>query len=330
MATIRKRGSRWHVQIRKKGHQSLTRSFLLREDAQAWARSQEVAIDRGEGVREQVSIKEKTLADLLQKYLTEVTTRKREAKKETYCLKAFMKFEIAHKRLLDITPADFAKFRDQRLKEVKAASFNREIVRVQHAYEIAIREWNWPLKENPVKRINKPTNEPARQRRLKPEEVGKILQGLETTRNKLLKPIVLFAIETAMRQGEIVRAEWKHYDREKRLLHIPVTKNGHPRTIPLTNAAVEILDGLEKHLEEERIFPTTTEAVKQSWQRLIERSGIQDLHFHDLRHEAVSRFFEMGLSIPEVALISGHRDFRMLFRYTHLRPEEIVAKFNSR
>jgi integrase len=103
-----------------------------------------------------------------------------------------------------------------------------------------------------------------------------------------------------------------------------MTKNGHPRTIPLTPKAVEILASLEE--KDERVFPVTPNAVRLAWERLRKRAGLQDLRLHDLRHEAVSRFFEYGLTVPEVALISGHRDPRMLSRYTHLRPEKVTEK----
>jgi len=127
-----------------------------------------------------------------------------------------------------------------------------------------------------------------------------------------------------MRRGEIVNASWSDLDWDTGTLNIPVTKNGFSRTIPLTKRALEILQSLPH--DNERIFPITGNAVRLAWQRLKRRVGIENLHFHDLRHEAISRFFEMGLSVPEVALISGHRDYRMLFRYTHLRAEDVAKK----
>ncbi len=130
-----------------------------------------------------------------------------------------------------------------------------------------------------------------------------------------------------MRRGEIVSAQWADVDLENRTLHIPITKNGHARTIPLTPAAVIILNTLPR--QSECIFPMSGNAVRLAWERLKRREGITDLRFHDLRHEAVSRFFEMGLTVPEVALISGHRDARMLFRYTHLRAEDVGKKLRD-
>jgi integrase len=143
-------------------------------------------------------------------------------------------------------------------------------------------------------------------------------------------PLVRFAVESGMRRSEILNAKWENVNWEANTLHIPVTKNGHARTIPLTTRAREIL--MEVHQmrrNEANIFPLSFEAVKLAWVRLTKRAGIEDLHFHDLRHEAISRFFERGLSVPEVALISGHKDPRMLFRYTHLKAEDVARKLNA-
>jgi integrase len=127
-----------------------------------------------------------------------------------------------------------------------------------------------------------------------------------------------------MRRGEMLSAKWCNLDRDQRTLFIEDTKNGWSRTLPLSTKAMEILEKLS--VAEERIFPTTASAIQQAWQRLVKRAGIENLHFHDLRHEAISRFFEQGLSVAEVALISGHRDVRQLFRYTHLRAEDVAKK----
>ena len=121
-----------------------------------------------------------------------------------------------------------------------------------------------------------------------------------------------------MRRGEILNIKQEHIN-EQTLL-IPVTRNGHPRTIPLTKRALYILENTQLP------FPMSANAVRLAWDRLKKKGNIKDLHFHDLRHEAISRLFEKGLSIPEVALISGHKDVRMLFRYTHLKAEDILRK----
>src|SRR5262249_4686402 len=151
-------------------------------------------------------------------------------------------------------------------------------------------------------------------RRVADREAALLSSATDRCRNPLIKPLVELAMATGMRRGELLRAQWSDLDWQKRTLHVPQTKNGHPRTIALSGAALEIIDELPKN--NERLFPLSANAVRLAWGRLAKRAGVVDLHFHDLRHEAISRFFEKGLSVPEVALISGHRDVRMLFRYT--------------
>lgn len=118
--------------------------------------------------------------------------------------------------------------------------------------------------------------------------------------------------------------KWHDIDVQRRLLIVPGAKNGHSRTIPLTLTAVATLKSTAE--TNEKVFPITPNALRLAWDRLIERGSIADLHFHDLRHEAISRFLEMGLTIPEVALISGHRDLRMLMRYAHASCSRITAQ----
>jgi integrase len=117
-----------------------------------------------------------------------------------------------------------------------------------------------------------------------------------------------------MRRGDLLALTWDNVRLGERTTHIPDTKTGVPRTIPLTDAALAVLDGCGGVGATARVFPMSMEGLKQGWERVRVRAGLGDLHFHDLRHEAISRFCEMGLTIPEVALISGHRDIRMLFR----------------
>ena len=111
------------------------------------------------------------------------------------------------------------------------------------------------------------------------------------------------------------------------MLHIPETKTGHSRAIPLSSKAIGVIE-TSRNQQQEHILPITANALRLAWERLCKRCNIRNLRFHDLRHEAISRFFELGLSIPEVQVISGHRDVRMLMRYTHLKPEDVGLKLN--
>jgi integrase len=165
-----------------------------------------------------------------------------------------------------------------------------------------------------------------RERRLRPGEQDNLLAAARQCRNQFIAPIVTLALETAMRRGEILAVTNDHFNQERRTLLIPESKNGRARTVPLSIAAVELLSA--HTVEDGRLFPISGNAVRLAWERVKRRAEIDDLHFHDLRHEAISRLFERGLSVPEVALISGHRDLRMLLRYTHPMAEGILKKLD--
>lgn len=160
-----------------------------------------------------------------------------------------------------------------------------------------------------------------------PGERGRLEVACRQCRNRSIWPPVELALETGMRRGDLLRARWTDVSFETRTLHIPVTKNGYARTIPLTGRAVELLTELKcETASSGNVLQLTENMVKMAWERMVSRARLVDLRFHDLRHEAISRFFEKGLSVPEVALINGHRDARMLFRYTHPSAELIAGK----
>ncbi|NBJ12565.1 tyrosine-type recombinase/integrase [Microvirga arsenatis] len=324
MATIRKRGTKWQVQVRRKGSPPLSRSFLHKADAQAWARQIELQADRGDLVPKASVLTQSTVGDLIRRYLDEVVPRKRSAKNEAAVLRAFLRHNLAQVSLAKLTSAHFTAYRDERLSVVKGATVRREFVILRHCFEIAKGEWSIPLRDNPLKSIKLPPDSKARDRRLQEDEGEELLKAMTTPSASYLRPLIALAIETGMRRGELLSIRWKDVDLSASTIRILKTKNGHPRTIPLTPKAVEILASLNR--KDERVFPLTPNAVRLAWGRLRKRAGLEDLRLHDLRHEAVSRFFEYGLTVPEVALISGHRDPRMLSRYTHLRPEKVAEK----
>ena len=186
---------------------------------------------------------------------------------------------------------------------------------VQHLYSIVNKEWGYNI-PNPIKNIQKPTLNNKREKRLTNEEFIFLIRG--NYPQVKLRNIIELAIETGMRRGEILNIKPEHI--KGQTLLIPITKNGYPRTIPLTKRALYLLESANLP------YVMSANAVRLAWDRLKKKGNIKDLHFHDLRHEAISRLFEKGLSIPEVALISGHKDVRMLFRYTHLKAEDILRK----
>jgi integrase len=324
MATIRKRGAKWQVQVRRKGSPPLSRSFLRKADAQVWARQVELEADSGDVTPRATALGQLTVGDLIRRYLNDVVPRKRSAKNEAAVLMAFLRHNLAKATLSKVTPDQFAAYRDERLNMVKGATVRREFLILRHCFEVAKSEWSIPLRTNPLRSIKLPADSRARDRRLQADDGDDLLKAMTTPSARYLRPLITLAIETGMRRGELLSIHWKDVDLSGPTIRILKTKNGHPRTIPLTPKAIEVLAALER--TDERVFPVTPNAVRLAWGRLRKRAGLEDLRLHDLRHEAVSRFFEYGLTVPEVALISGHRDPRMLSRYTHLRPEKVAEK----
>jgi integrase len=265
-----------------------------------------------------------TVADLLRRYEQEVTPRKRGAKFEQSRLRQLLGHSIANASLHNLSGASVSHYRDDRLKVVKPASVRRELTVLRHIFEVARTEWGMPIRANPVHQIKLPNDSKPRERRLEEGDDTRLADAISSNSAWYLRPLIALAIETGMRRGELLSIRWKDVDQTARTIRILKTKNGHPRTIPLTPKAVEILTSLER--KDDRVFPVTPNAVRLAWERLRRRAGLEDLRLHDLRHEAVSRFFEYGLTVPEVALISGHKDPRMLSRYTHLRPEKVAEK----
>jgi integrase len=238
-----------------------------------------------------------------------------------------MRRDICHRTLAKLTSVHIAGYRDERLQSVAPATVIRELNTISHAIEIAQREWGFYLSRNPAKSVRRPSAPQGRKRRLKEGEEQKLLDASDQGRNRWLKSLVILAIETGMRRGELVGLRWEHVDLTKRVAHLPQTKNGESRDVPLSHRATETLQALlPDRGEAKRVFPMTGNGVRLAWARLRDRAGCADLHFHDLRHEAVSRLFELGLNIAEVSAISGHKELRMLQRYTHLRAVDLVRR----
>jgi len=333
MATIRKRGTRWQVQVRRYGFSSQSRSFSSKAEAEAWGRAQEARMDRGEAIAPVRLLRRWRVRDILDRYTSEVVPLKRGHGPEEMRLRRMVKTPLADVSLADLRPEMIALYRDERLGVVTGATVRRELAILQHAFEMARKDWGIPLNCNPVAAVRKPPASKPRTRRVEGSDWEALEEGLARTRNSLVRDVILFALATGMRRGEILGLQWRDIDDESRTARLHLTKNGNGRDVPLGPTAVGILTMRWEGIATEGtpspsslVFPISANAVRLAWSRLLKRSGVDDLRFHDLRHEAVSRFFELGLTLPEVGLISGHRDARMLLRYTHLRPGSVAKK----
>lgn len=326
MAALEKRGDlQWRVKIRRRGYPVQSRTFDTKAEAERWARDVERDMDRGV-FADRSEAEKNTLGDVLSRYLKEITPTKRGAAPEESRLKAMLRRPITAIKLAALSSKDFAKYRDQRLEQVGSNTVNKELNLLAHAIEVARREWGIHLPENPVRLIRRPPAGKARERRFVGDEDKRLLKACDDARNPFLSPIVRLALETAMRQGNLVSLQWRNVNLARRFIYLGENKTGEPHGIALSAEAIRVINSLPRSTSG-KLFPgVTSEAVKQAFARACERAGIEDFHFHDLRHEATSRLFERGLNIMEVASITGHKTLQMLKRYTHLNASELALK----
>ena len=208
------------------------------------------------------------------------------------------------------------------------ATVVKELNSLSHLFDVAVKDWGIPMVANPAKLVRRPQVARGRDRRLSGAEESRLMAACKATRAPMLAPVVRFAIETGMRMGEILALRWSDVDLPGRVATLNDTKTGDARQVPLSTAAIAAMSALPRHMSDGRVFWTwkRADSLENVWRRAVKAAGIEDLRFHDLRHEAVSRFFELGLNPMEVAAISGHKTLQMLKRYTHLKASELVKK----
>ena len=323
MATIRKRGSSYHAQVRKIGFPAITKSFKNLRLAEQWARNTESDLERHFLMTLPTSI---TVSDVLERFKQEVMPQHKGARQERYKVHTIQRL-MPSLRLSILSTAHIREYRDLRLKAVAPSTVSRELAVLRRAINYGIKEWGINLQQNPVSFVSLPKVGRGRDRRLEAGEEEKLLSASDE-----LKRIIIIALETGMRRGEILNIKRSHIDFNRQTLLIPLTKTDTPRTIPLSSRAIEALREQLRGsqnvipIEETTLFSYTARGVSGAFLRLCRKHELENLHFHDLRHEATSRFFEKGLNPVEVATITGHKDTRMLMRYTHLRAEDLVRR----
>lgn len=343
MATYRKRGLRWQAIVRKKGAPPQVKTFRTKAQAQVWARELEDLIERGEFGGKQVAAGT-TLVELLEHQL-ESQHRRQMAKaasgsNQTY-FNNLTEFFGADYTVADLCLQDLTGFCRKRMDEdgVKPATILLDIMFLSAALhtafvDLGLDQKHYDLMQLWIRALFKQGyigKSKERDRRVTPAELDKLLAYFKY--NAALKAdyvsLVRFAVESAMRLGEICRLRWDDYDREKGTIivrdrKLPTGRLGNHQKVPLLGECQKIIDAQPK--TGPLIFPYKVDTVGAGFRRACNLLEIEDLRFHDLRHEGISRLFEKGYAIQEVALVSGHRDWKSLKRYVNLRPEDLVQK----
>lgn len=328
MATIRCRNnSNWQVQIRRRGQPPVAKTFKSKAAAEQWARYLESEIDRGI-YQDRSEAERTTIGQLIDRYLKEVTPHKKSASKERRRL-TLLKAHFGAFTAAQLQRSHIAAYRDLRLRQGKAGgTVLKDLNSISHVLDVAIKDWGLPLAVNPAKLVRRPASARGRDRRLAAGEEERLLAACRTSKALLLRNIVILAIETGMRLGELLSLDWKNVDLNAQVATLPVTKNGDARRVPLSRKAIEVLKETTRHISNSRVFWTwkCADSFEYAWRRAAQAAKISDLRFHDLRHEATSRFFERGFTIMEVSAITGHKTLQMLKRYTHLNVEHFVHR----
>ena len=330
MAAFQKRSGAWRTLIRRRGYPPLTRTFDSKMQAEAWARQIEGEMDRGVFVS-RAEAENTTLADALDRYATEVSSVKKTANREIYTIRWWQTSALGPRSLASIRGKDIASV--LAAKEAEGAAphtIHLYLALLSHLFTMARRAWGMEGLSNPTEFVRKPKLPQGRDRRLVDDEYPRLLTAAQAYGGEI-GPLITWAIETAMRRGEIAAMRWEHLDRKDRVLLIPETKNGTPRQVPLSTVALAALDTLPRHTDG-RVWSMRPNSISQAFERVCrlasagKAADIKGLTFHDLRHEATSRLFEKGLNPMEVAAITGHKTLQMLKRYTHLKAKDLVGR----
>ena len=325
MASIRKRGDTWQARVSRQGFPPETKSFPTKAEADRWSRIVEGSMDS----RQYVSTREAettTLGDLLKRYRETVTPSKRGAVEEAFRLKSLERSRMARLAVVNVTPKVVADYRDERLKDCCPGTVIRDLAVLSSIFNHARREWDIGV-PNPVQMVRKPTAPAGRDRVLTPDEQNRLLTAATPTgrRNPLLLPILIVALETAMRRGELLSMTWADVHLDRAVVRLPLTKNGSSRWVPLSCRAVAVLASIGRSTSG-LVFPIRFAALGKMFERLCVRAQVDDFRFHDLRHTAATRLAEKLPNVIELAAVTGHRSIQMLKRYYHPTAEALAAK----
>jgi integrase len=329
MATYAKRNGKIRVQVRINGL-SKSATFDTKSEAQLWAALQERgSVIADNTVTEQVARGKycpTNFAEILIKYQDKVTALKKTAKAEDNMISILLKASFMSIPVQHLTTEHFTDYRDLRLRIVKPSTVSRHFDILRRAAKVAEQEWNWVSPVEALSRCRTIVPQPTAVRRIDDALLDLLRASANRSRVIYLRPAIELALVTGMRRSELAKLQWEDVNLAKCLLTVRDTKTGYDRTIPLPAPAIEALELLGP--SKGSVLGCTASALTQAWRRCKKRAGVK-IRFHDLRHEACSRLFEMGFSPIEVASISGHRTLSQLMRYSHASQDAMLARMNE-
>ena len=317
MPTLRKHYGSWQSIVRIQGHPTLTKSFKSRTDAKRWGVETELKLRREDaGI---AKIKFPKFEDVARRYVEEVSIHKRSHRDERYTILGLFHEAWSSYPIHRIRPTTINNYMAKLSETVSGSTINRRLDVISSMFTTFKKEYGYPV-DNPVLSIRRPKKAQPRDRRFTDEELDKLIKGNRTSPQ--LRSIMKIALETGLRMSEILRLDARLI--EGSTIKIPVAKT-RPRIIPLT------ADALAEIRNADLPFTLTKYALDKQFRKLCKYYGIEDAHFHDLRHQALTNFMkDKGLNVPETMMIAGHSDPRMLLRiYNNLEVSHVANKLNN-
>ncbi len=337
MASIEKRKTakgdvRYRAVIRKKGYPSQRQTFSRRTDATRWIKQTEAEIEQGIHLKS-VEAKKHTLSELIERYIEFYIADNRKDRKRIPQLR-WWDSELGDYLLTEMTAPRLSEMKQKLGKDKSPATVNRYLAALSHVFTMAVNEWEW-MDDNPMRKVKRPKEPRGRVRYLEEGEKNRLLQACKDHQVAALYPIVILAISTGMRQGEILNLKWQDVDLSQGRCVLHDTKNGERRAVPIVGLAKSVLTDWSKirKLNTDLVFsgrnPRTPIFIRKPWMEAVETAELEDFRFHDLRHTAASYLAMSGASLAEIAEILGHKTLSMVRRYAHLsegHTSEVVTR----
>lgn len=343
MAVIEKRKQRdgttsYRARVRLQGHPDRSQTFARKTDAQDWARQVESDLKRGRHLPSSEAAR-RTVADMIERYTTQSLPRRARNKdgRKTSTLLTWWSSRIGKVAIANVTPALVAQCRDELLVQTtrlgglrSPATVNRYLAALSACFREAIREWHW-LEQSPMPAVSRGAEHPGVVRFLSDDERGALLRATAAHSARWLHPLVMMALATGARRGELLGLKWADVDLQRGIATFHVTKNRERRAVPIAGGALRELVAWSKvrRIDDGRVFPGPTLEraldIEHAWREALATAGVKAFRFHDLRHSAASYLAMSGATAPEIAAVLGHKTLQMVKRYAHLGEQHTAA-----
>ena len=358
-----KNGVSFRAQVRIHGFPSLNKTFKRKTDAVLWAQQQEAAIRRGEYQDIVSTARKRTLQEVIDRYKNEILPSKARTTQIAYTTYldywgrefgqhalSYIEPDVISQKLKKLREAGDTRFQHDASSQRSKPKSPKTMKHYRDSLELLFKfakQWGW-AGANPLDKVARITNiRNSRARYLSDDERGALLESCKTSPNGFLYPMVIFALSTGARRGEITKLELRDIDWFRNAATLRDTKNGETRTVPilhhLRNVLAEHVEKVEAfyaehpHLTTRWVFPRQDGLgpidIRKAWQNARDKAGIEDFRFHDLRHSAASYLAMNGANPLEIAEVLGHKTLQMVKRYSHLsesHTRSIVEKMNAK